>query len=77
MAQTAHSFSTGADLFPALPPGFHYRDAPIAPDGERALAAYLLRGPARGDWEHSVPPVEARRYSITFRNFIPDFALPP
>ena len=28
---------------------------------------YLLRGPARSDWEHSIPPVEARRYSITFR----------
>jgi alkylated DNA repair dioxygenase AlkB len=28
---------------------------------------YLLRGPARNDWQHSIPPVAARRYSITFR----------
>ncbi len=30
-------------------------------------SAYLLRGPARGEWEHSIPPMEALRYSITFR----------
>jgi alkylated DNA repair dioxygenase AlkB len=29
---------------------------------------YLLRGPARQEWEHSVPPVPALRYSVTFRN---------
>lgn len=32
-------------------------------------SAYLLSGPARTEWEHSIPPVEALRYSITFRNF--------
>ncbi|MDB5366161.1 MAG: alkylated repair protein, partial [Rhodospirillales bacterium] len=32
-------------------------------------SAYVLRGPARHDWEHSVPEVEALRYSVTFRNF--------
>jgi DNA oxidative demethylase len=30
---------------------------------------YLLRGPARTEWEHSIPPVAALRYSITFRSF--------
>jgi alkylated DNA repair dioxygenase AlkB len=30
-------------------------------------SAYLLSGPARRDWEHSVPPVAEHRYSITFR----------
>lgn len=30
-------------------------------------SAYLLNGPARSEWEHSVPPVEALRYSVTFR----------
>ncbi|HEY0112721.1 MAG TPA: alpha-ketoglutarate-dependent dioxygenase AlkB [Allosphingosinicella sp.] len=30
-------------------------------------SAYLLRGPARHEWEHSIPPMEALRYSITFR----------
>jgi alkylated DNA repair dioxygenase AlkB len=34
-------------------------------------SAYLLRGPSRIDWEHSIPPVDALRYSITFRNFRP------
>lgn len=33
----------------------------------RARSVYLLRGPARTEWEHSIPPVEATRYSITFR----------
>jgi len=30
-------------------------------------SAYLLRGPARSEWEHSIPPAEQLRYSITFR----------
>jgi alkylated DNA repair dioxygenase AlkB len=30
-------------------------------------SAYLLSGPARTDWEHSIPPVDELRYSITFR----------
>lgn len=30
-------------------------------------SAYLLRGPARNEWEHSIPGVESLRYSITFR----------
>jgi alkylated DNA repair dioxygenase AlkB len=32
-------------------------------------SAYVLSGPARTEWEHSIPPVEALRYSVTFRNF--------
>jgi alkylated DNA repair dioxygenase AlkB len=28
---------------------------------------YLLRGPARWAWQHSVAPTRALRYSITFR----------
>jgi alkylated DNA repair dioxygenase AlkB len=32
-------------------------------------SAYLLAGPARTHWEHSIPAVEQLRYSITFRNF--------
>ena len=34
-------------------------------------SAYLLDGPARNEWEHSIPPMETLRYSITFRNFRP------
>lgn len=30
-------------------------------------SAYLLRGPARTEWEHSLAPVAALRYSATFR----------
>jgi alkylated DNA repair dioxygenase AlkB len=30
-------------------------------------SSYLLRGPARNEWEHSIPAVDTRRYSITFR----------
>jgi alkylated DNA repair dioxygenase AlkB len=32
-------------------------------------SAYLLSGPSRTEWEHSIPAVESLRYSITFRNF--------
>jgi alkylated DNA repair dioxygenase AlkB len=35
-------------------------------------SAYLLSGPARSEWEHSIPPVDALRYSITFRNLRED-----
>jgi alkylated DNA repair dioxygenase AlkB len=31
-------------------------------------SVYLLRGPSRDDWEHSIPAVEELRYSITFRS---------
>jgi alkylated DNA repair dioxygenase AlkB len=31
-------------------------------------SAYLLRGPSRTEWEHSISPVDALRYSITFRS---------
>ena len=30
-------------------------------------SAYVLSGPAQTLWEHSIPPVERLRYSITFR----------
>jgi alkylated DNA repair dioxygenase AlkB len=31
-------------------------------------SAYVLSGPVRTDWEHSIPPVEQLRYSITYRS---------
>jgi alkylated DNA repair dioxygenase AlkB len=31
-------------------------------------SAYLLRGPSRTEWEHSIPGVDAPRYSVTFRD---------
>jgi hypothetical protein len=30
-------------------------------------SAYLLRGPVRTEWEHSIAPLASLRYSITFR----------
>ena len=38
------------------------REFPLEP-----RSAYVLRGPARKEWEHSIPPVKELRYSITFR----------
>jgi alkylated DNA repair dioxygenase AlkB len=32
-------------------------------------SVYLLAGPARTEWEHSIPQMDRLRYSITFRNF--------
>ncbi|MGB7037007.1 MAG: alpha-ketoglutarate-dependent dioxygenase AlkB [Xanthobacteraceae bacterium] len=29
---------------------------------------YLMRGPSREEWEHSIPAVDALRYSVTFRS---------
>jgi alkylated DNA repair dioxygenase AlkB len=34
-------------------------------------SAYVLCGPARTEWEHSIPAVDALRYSITFRSLRP------
>ncbi|RWN59498.1 alpha-ketoglutarate-dependent dioxygenase AlkB [Mesorhizobium sp.] len=34
-------------------------------------SAYLMTGPARTEWEHSIPPVAAHRYSITLRTLHP------
>jgi alkylated DNA repair dioxygenase AlkB len=31
-------------------------------------SAYILQGPARAEWEHSIPAVAEQRYSITFRS---------
>lgn len=42
--------------------GWERRTLPLPP-----RSIYLLRGPARTEWEHSIPPVEATRWSITFR----------
>ena len=44
--------------------GFERRTLTLAP-----RSAYVLSGPARTQGEHSIPPVAAHRYSITFRTF--------
>jgi alkylated DNA repair dioxygenase AlkB len=34
-------------------------------------SVYLMTGAARSEWEHSIPPVSAQRYSITLRTLRP------
>jgi alkylated DNA repair dioxygenase AlkB len=34
-------------------------------------SAYLLQGPVRNDWEHSIDPMNLLRYSVTLRSFRP------
>lgn len=36
----------------------------------KARSAYVLSGEARWDWEHSIPEMEALRYSVTFRDLL-------
>ena len=36
----------------------------------RPRSAYLLRAEARWDWQHSIPAVDALRYSVTFRTLV-------
>jgi alkylated DNA repair dioxygenase AlkB len=43
--------------------GWERRAVTVAP-----RSAYLLDGEARQVWEHSIPPMEALRYSVTFRS---------
>ena len=31
-------------------------------------SVYLMRGPSRDEWQHSIPAVDALRYSVTFRS---------
>ncbi|HXE23378.1 MAG TPA: hypothetical protein VN637_00645, partial [Roseiarcus sp.] len=33
-------------------------------------SAYLLAGPARREWEHSIPVLDHLRYSITLRTLV-------
>jgi alkylated DNA repair dioxygenase AlkB len=42
------------------------RSVAIAP-----RSGYLLSGPSREEWEHSITPMQALRYSVTFRSFRP------
>jgi alkylated DNA repair dioxygenase AlkB len=38
---------------------------------------YLMDGEARREWEHSIPPVEQHRWSITFRTMRSGYSSPP
>ena len=39
-------------------------------------SAYLLHGPVRREWEHSIVPMDMLRYSVTFRSFRADYTGP-
>ena len=45
--------------------GWERASLPAAP-----RSAYLLSGPARSEWEHSIAPLDQLRYSITFRRLL-------
>jgi alkylated DNA repair protein (DNA oxidative demethylase) len=69
----------GMKFRPYVSPGEISRldGAPRRTTHEMQLAprsAYVLKGVVRRDFEHSIPPVEEKRYSITFRTVI---AAPP
>ena len=44
--------------------GWQRRSVDIAP-----RSGYLLHGPVRCEWEHSIVPMDVQRYSVTFRSF--------
>jgi len=35
----------------------------------KARSVYVMRGPARQEWHHNIPPLDTLSYSITFRTF--------
>jgi alkylated DNA repair dioxygenase AlkB len=39
-------------------------------------SGYRLNGEARSVWEHSIPPLDTLRYSVTFRDFEPGYSGP-
>lgn len=49
-------------LKPYAPPG-RILSIPLEP-----RSIYVMQGDARSKWQHSIPPVEQLRYSITFRS---------
>jgi hypothetical protein len=50
------------------PEGLVYQPEFIGAAEETTLLAHMTgEGRARNDWQHSIPAVEALRYSITFR----------
>jgi alkylated DNA repair dioxygenase AlkB len=51
--------------------GWQRQSVEIAP-----RSGYLLHGPVRSEWEHSIVPMDVLRYSVTFRSFRPDYTGP-
>lgn len=66
-------FGKVAGLSLLAPCRFRFRRKKVAAGWDRESllleprSAYLLEGDARSVWQHSIPPLEQLRYSITFR----------
>jgi len=56
----------------AIDEGWVRRSVPLAP-----RSAYLLAGPARHTWQHSIIPTTELRYSLTFRTLADPRRQPP
>ncbi|MBS0332190.1 MAG: alpha-ketoglutarate-dependent dioxygenase AlkB [Proteobacteria bacterium] len=73
------AFDTVLGVSLLSPAAFRFRRPRVNPSRREAFermsvevaprSIYALTGPARTEWEHSIPPAKAHRYSITFRNF--------
>jgi alkylated DNA repair dioxygenase AlkB len=59
------------DLHAGAPPRRATHEVTLSP-----RSAYLIRGEARRDYEHHIPPVDTRRYSVTFRTMRPSTSSP-
>jgi len=67
-----YGFVVGISLANACRMRFRPLDAPSSRTSVVALdleprSAYVMQGPIRWAWQHSIPPTRALRYSITFR----------
>ena len=54
-----------------------FRPRGVKPDKKNIVSleleprsAYVMQGPIRWDWQHSIPPTKALRYSITMRTLV-------
>jgi alkylated DNA repair dioxygenase AlkB len=60
-----------------------FRPLEAPPGRQQAVAidlaprsSYVMQGPIRWGWQHSIPPTKALRYSITFRTRADDVRAP-
>ena len=70
-------FGKGAGLSLLAPCRFRFRRADETDGWERASlqleprSIYLMEGDVRNVWQHSIPPLDRLRHSVTFRTFSP------
>ena len=76
LSASAHvaGFAYWPDAFTAVEERDWLRKIEALPFKPFEFRGYLGKrsGPARHEWEHSIPPVESTRYSVTFRTFVED-----